>query len=233
MKGVADPQVSPDGKSVVYAVSAIDRKTNKTNTDIWMVPLAGGESKRLTTLPGTDNHPRFSPDGKTIAFVSDRGGSNQVWILPLDGGKARQLTHLPIDVAGPIWSPKGDAIAFVAEVYPGMSADSTAEKDKKKAEPTESKVRAYDDLMFRHWTVWDEGKRSHLFIADVKTGEARSHPRLQGQRAPAPFGGSNEYDFSADGQSLVFTAEPVKDRAFSTNTDLWIVPAAGGAAEFD
>lgn len=231
VKGVADPQVSPDGKSVVYVVSESDRKTHKTVADLWLVPLAGGEPKRLTTAPGMDQHPRFSPDGKTIAFLSDRSGSTQVWLLPLDGGEATQATHLPIDVSGPIWSPNGDAIAFTASVYPGASADLTAEKDKKKAEPGESKARIYDDLMFRHWTAWDEGKRSHLFLLRLKTGETIDlTPDFKSNIPPGPFGGSNEYAFSADGRSIAFTAEPIKDHAFSTNTDIWIVPTSGGAA---
>src|SRR6516225_9124946 len=172
IKGVSDPQVSPDGDSIVYAVSELDRATDKTNSSLWMVPAAGGEPKRLTTAPGTNNHPRYSPDGKTIAFVSSRGGSSQVWLLPTDGGEARQLTHLPIDVSGPIWSPKGDRIAFAAEVYPGTTPEQTAAKDKEK-EAAKSKVRIHDHLMIRHWNAWDEGKKSHLFVADAATGQAR------------------------------------------------------------
>ena len=87
VKGVSDPQVSPDGSLVVYVVSELDRATDKTNSSLWLVPVAGGEPKRLTTAPGTNNHPRWSPDGKTIAFVSSRGGSTQVWLLPIDGGE--------------------------------------------------------------------------------------------------------------------------------------------------
>src|SRR5262249_42985962 len=153
----------------VYVVSEIDRSTDKTSSSLWMVPTAGGEPKRLTTAPETNNHPRFSPDGKTICFVSSRGGSSQVWLLPIDGGEARQLTKLPIDVPGRIWSPKGNQIAFTAEVYPFTTPEQTAAKDNEKGKQ-KSKVRTFDRLMIRHWNVWDEGKRSHLFVADAATG---------------------------------------------------------------
>ncbi len=228
VKGVSDPQLSPDGKLVVYVVSELDRAGGKSNSDLWLVPAAGGEPKRLTTAPGADNHPRWSPDGRTIAFASDRGGSTQVWLLPLDGGEARQLTKLPIDVAGPIWSPRGDRLAFVAEVYPGKTPEETAARDKEKAE-SKSQARIFDHLMIRHWDRWDEGKRSHLFACDARTGEAKDlTPKLEVNTPPGPFGGSNDYAWSPDGAELAFTAEPIKDGAWSTNTDIWTVAADGG-----
>ncbi|WP_435017374.1 S9 family peptidase [Tundrisphaera sp. TA3] len=227
VKGVSDPQVSPDGKHVVYVVSELDKATQKSNSDLWIVPTAGGEPRRLTTSPGPDNHPRWSTDGRSIVFTSARGGSMQAWQLPIDGGEARQVTKLPIDIDGPIVSPKGDKIAFAARVYPGKSPAETAEIDERKAKE-KSQVKIYDRLMIRHWTEWDDGKRSHLFVADLATGEARDlTPKFDRNTPPAPFGGSSDYAFSPLGNELAFTAEPAVDPALSTNTDIWIVSTSG------
>ncbi|QDV36739.1 S9 family peptidase [Tautonia plasticadhaerens] len=228
VKTVSDPQVSPDGTRVVYVVSEIDRESSKSNSDLWLVPVSGGEPKRLTTAKESDSHPRWSPDGSSIAFLSSRGGSAQVWLLPMDGGEARQLTTLPIDVDGPIWSPTGEHLAVVARVYPGMSPEETAKKDKEQAE-AKTQVKAYDNLMVRHWSSWDDAKRSHPFVVDAKTGEARDlTPDLPVNVPPQPFGGSSDYSFSSDGKTLAFTAEPRKDHPWSTNTDIWLVSVEGG-----
>ena len=83
--------------------------------------------------------------------------------------------------------------------------------------------------MIRHWNAWDEGKRSHLFVADAQTGEAKDlTPKLEVNTPPAPFGGSSDYAWSPDGKELAFTAEPAQDAAWSTNTDIWTVPVEGG-----
>ena len=111
---------------------------------------------------------------------------------------------------------------------PGTTPEQTAAKDKER-EAAKSKVRIFDHLMIRHWTSWDEGKRSHLFVADAESGQARDlTPKLEVNTPPAPFGGSTDYAWSPDGKELAFTAEPVKNHAWSTNNDIWTVSAEGG-----
>ncbi len=223
VRSVSDPQFSPDGTRVVYVVATVDVAKDKGESQLWLVPAEGGEPRQLTTSPGKNTHPRFMPDGRSIVFVSDRSGSPQVWMLPTDGGEARAITTLPIGVSGPIVSPRGDTIAFTAEVYPETTPEETAKLDEAKSKELSS-ARIYDHLMIRHWDRWNDGKKSHLFLCDVETGEVRDlTPKLRVNVPPAPFGGSSDYAFAPDGRELVFTAEPLREQAWSTNLDLYTV----------
>ena len=132
VKGVSDPQLSPDGSLVVYVVSELDRATDKTNTSLWLVPIVRRRAQAIDDRAGHQQPPALEPRRQDDRVRLHRGGSAQVWLLPIDGGEPRQLTKLPIDVSGPIWSPKGDKIAFAAEVYPGQTPEQTAAKDKEK-----------------------------------------------------------------------------------------------------
>src|SRR5574341_1371330 len=98
LKRLADPQLSPDGALVAYALTEIDLAGATRNSDVWLAPVSGGEPRRLTSSPASDSRPRFSPDGRTLAFLSTRDGSSQVWLLDLAGGEARKLTSLSTGV---------------------------------------------------------------------------------------------------------------------------------------
>src|ERR1044071_5751120 len=104
---LSDPQVSPDGSWVAYVVTKADKAENRTDSDIWLAALSGGPPRQLTASPKHDRHPRWSPDGKWIAFESNRGGAFQLYLIPADGGEARQLTTLSTEATQPIWSPDG------------------------------------------------------------------------------------------------------------------------------
>ena len=135
VKGVSDPQLSPDGSLVVYVVSELDRATDKTTSSLWLVPVSGGEPRRLTTAPGTNNHPRWSPDGKTIAFVSSRGGSAQVWLLPIDGGEAAPADQAADRRLGPDLVAQGRQDRLRRRGLSRQTPEETAAKDKEKEAP--------------------------------------------------------------------------------------------------
>ncbi|MFL5341187.1 MAG: prolyl oligopeptidase family serine peptidase [Gemmataceae bacterium] len=241
-KRVSDAQISPDGKWVVYVVAAVDLAGNKSSSNLWLAPAAGGEPRQLTTTDKKDRHPRWSPDGKRILFESTRGGDQQLWVIDLAGGEARQVTHVSSEASGGVWSPDGSHIAFVSAVYPEFSEkpfkESNEANKKKSEEISKSPVKAkvFKRLFYRHWDSWVEDKRQHLFVQQVAYRQVDSpksadglpkwEPRdvTPGDRDANPtsttFETGDNFTSSPDGQFLVFTAVPEKGEAWSTNHDI-------------
>ena len=118
IKRVSDLQICPRGDRIALTVTEMIPETNGSNSDIWIIPLPSGKPWKLTSSPAADSNPRWSPDGKQIAFTSTRSGSPQIWTISLDGGEARQLTSVATGASGVLWSPAGDRLLFLSEVYP-------------------------------------------------------------------------------------------------------------------
>ena len=128
MERISEPQVSPDGGEIVFTLRTTDLEADKGRTDLWLVGTDGGELRRLTSHEGGDSNPRWSPDGKSVYFLSTRSDSSQVWRISIDGGEAEQITDLPLDAANLLISPDGKRIAFTMEVFPGSTPQATKEK---------------------------------------------------------------------------------------------------------
>src|ERR1041384_2682477 len=175
---ISDPQPSPDGQWVAHVVTDVDIAENRGNSDLWLVPAAGGEPRRMTTSPKHDRHPTWSPDGKWLAFESNRDGDFQIYVIPTEGGEARKLTTIATGATQPVWSPDGKHIAFVSAVFPEFSDKPFAEANKLNQERLEArekskvKARVITRLLYRHWDSWVDDKRQHLFIVPVKDGAA-------------------------------------------------------------
>jgi dipeptidyl aminopeptidase/acylaminoacyl peptidase len=229
MHRVAEPQISPDGKWVAYTVATPDMDANRNATNLWMVSTASGAPQQLTQS-GHDSSPVWSPDGKTIAFLSSRSGDSQVYLLSLEGGEAQKLTKLSTGADIVKWSPDGKTIAFTSSVYPDCKDDDC--NGKRDVEKEKNKVKAHvaEHLLYRHWTHWNEGKRAHLFVVP---GDGNAAPRDLTAGAnydvpPDERGGPGDINFSPDSKELCFTAVTDKMEAISTNGDLFTVPVAGG-----
>lgn len=238
-KRVADPQMSPDGKTVVYVITTVDLPANKTAASLWLVATDGGAPRQLTNAGKKDRHPRWSPDGKSILFESNRSGENQLWSINVNGGEAKQLTTISTEAGTGIWSSDGQWIAFVSAVYPEFSdkpfAESNALNKKRKEEISANpvKARVFSKLFYRHWDDWVEDKRQHMFVMPAAGGEPRDV--TPGDRDSYPtsttFSIGDDFTFSPDSQSLIFTAVPTRDEAWSTNYDICKVPIRGGKVE--
>jgi dipeptidyl aminopeptidase/acylaminoacyl peptidase len=250
-KRVSDPQISPDGKHVVYVVGVPDLEKNTIPASLWIASTDGkGEPRQLTNAPGKkDKHPRWSADGRSILFESNRSGSSQLWIIGLDGGEARQLSDISTEASNGIWSRDGSHIAFVSAVWPEYSEKpykESNELNKKRKEETEKnpvKAKVFKKLFYRHWDEYVEDKRQHLFVIDspltrsVSEGYAEPKDVTPGDRDAFPtsdtFSTGDNFTFSPDGKYLVFTAVPEKNEAWSTNYDICRVPITGGTKEWE
>ena len=231
LQRLSDPEVSPDGRSVVYVNTVVDLDANKKTGHIWIAPTAGGAPRQLTYGDGSDSRPRWSPDGKELAFISSRGGKSQVWILPLEGGEARQLTRISTEADGVTWAAKGDTLLFTSQVYPDCADDACNEKRLEEAEKSKVKAQLIEALLFRHWNEWRDGKYTHLFAISAKGGTPRDLTPGVFDSPTFFLGAPDGYDISPDGSEVCFTSNrtmPESARAWTTNNDLYLVPAGGG-----
>ena len=223
LKRLADPAVSPDGKWVAYQATEVELPSGARNTDVFLVPLAGGEPRRLTSHPKSDTRPRFSPDGKRLAFLSNRDGASQVYLLELAGGEAIRATSLHGGVDAFLWIDER-TLLVTSDVRP----DGEGRREGRRAPP-----RVYSSLFVRHWDTWEDGQAHAPLRGTARRDRgARPDPRRP-RRAPFHLGGPDDYDVSPDGKEVCFSRKDDALQAASTNADLFVVPVSGGRAEED
>jgi dipeptidyl aminopeptidase/acylaminoacyl peptidase len=229
---ISSPEVSPDGKWVAYGISTPDMEANRGVSNIWIVSTSGGDAIQLTQS-GKDSAPSWSPDGKTLAFLSGRDGTSQVYVISLEGGEAKKLTTLSTGADLFKWSPDGKSIAFTSGVYVDCKDDTCNKQRDEEKEKSKVKAHVAEHLLYRHWDHWSEGKRSHLFIqATEGTSAARDlTAEADYDVPPDERGGGADINFSPDSKELCYTAVADKVEAISTNADLFLVPVAGGESK--
>jgi dipeptidyl aminopeptidase/acylaminoacyl peptidase len=235
LKRVGEPVPSPDGKWVLFSAVDVDLATNKKTPHIWIVPLAGGQERVLIADQDGDR-PRWAPDGKRFAFISNKDGGSQVWIADFDvaAGAVRgvhKLTSIATETGGELWSPDGKNILFTSDVYPECSDEACNAKKLKEAEDSKVKALVFDRLLFRHWNAYRAGKRTHILVLPADGGAARDLTPGDYDSPVFSLGGQDNYAFSPDGQEICYTSNHDKVEATSTNNDLWIVPVNGGPAK--
>ena len=237
---VSDPQLSPDGRWVAYVERETDMQANKGRNGLWLIDLAhGGAPQRLTEAKNGDTSPRWAPDSRALYFLSSRSGSAQVWRVTVPDGTPQRVSDYPLDVGSLKVSPRGDRLALSMEVFPDCP-DLACTKNRLDARAKQQATgRLYDRLFVRHWDTWSNGTRSHLFSA-LLNADGTAAPAVDVSRGfdadipSKPFGGDEDFAFSPDGRQLVFSARIAgRTEPWSTNFDLYSVPADGSAAPVD
>jgi dipeptidyl aminopeptidase/acylaminoacyl peptidase len=202
--------VAPDGSSVVYGRRTIEGGEYRIR--LWRVPMTGGRAEQITT-GDADVRPRFSPDGKTLLFLSTRSGKSRPWLLPLAGGEPSQLAELDGQAGAAEWSPDGNAVALLAE---------SGEERFRVGDPEKPTARRISDLNWRLDGVGIRDQFTSLWVVPARGGKPKQLTGA-GYEAIQPF-------WSPDGRRIGFLADPRPEAGILEQPQVWSLPASGGRA---
>lgn len=216
---LAEPALSPDGRALVYTVSSADLAEDRSQSDLWRVGYDGRDRIRLTHTPEHDeSRPQWSPDGRSIAFLSDRGGKDaktQVWLMRATGGRACRLTGMPEDVEDFVWSPDGTRLALIVRDPPRPAGTS---KPKNPPPIVTERYQFKED-----GTGYLDHRRRHLYLFDIASGKAELlTPGEHDEQLPA---------WSPDGRLIAYVTKRGDDPDRHLNFDIYVIEPKAGARE--
>lgn len=219
---LGDVQVSPDGKTLLYGVSYYSKEQNKSNRELFTIPAKGGDAVQLTKTAGGEYNAIWSSDGNKIYFLASADHGMQIFSMNPNGKNRLQISDVPDGVTNIKLSPTGEKMLFTSEVK--------VEKNVQDMNPDLPLADAmiYDDLMYRHWDVWEDGAYSHIFIADLVNGKVENAKDIMpGEPFDSPlmpFGGIEQITWSPDSKTVAYSCKKLsgKDYTLSTNSDVYL-----------
>lgn len=227
MKRVGTASLSPDGKTIAFTVTTYNMEENKGNSDIYLINTDGSNLRPLKNSPQNEKEPRFSPDGKKIAYTFE----GQVWMCNPDGSGEQQLTSIYTKASGYVWSPDGTKLLFTSSVYPDCPNDDCNKVNDKIKSESKVKASIFDELMFRHWDSWREGLRNHLFLFDLEKKTTIDLTLNSKQDVPPiALGSDDDYTFSPDEKEIAFTMNPDVKVERSTNNEIYLIKVSDAKA---
>lgn len=227
---VSDPELSPDGKMALYNIRYFNVAENKGNSDIYLLNLARKESVKLCYDSADESSARWGPNSKKIGFLApDNKSVTQVWEINPDGAGRTQVTFNNSDISNFSYSPAGNMIWFTSDIKPDkMPGEIYPDLPK-------ATGKIFDDLMYRHWTTWEDGLFSHVFIMNYSEGKVTGTPKdiMSGERFDTPLkpnGGDEQITWSPDENTIAYTCKKLsgKDYAVSTNSDIYLYDVVTG-----
>jgi dipeptidyl aminopeptidase/acylaminoacyl peptidase len=240
LQRIGMPTLSPDGTWACAAVTGFDMDRNDSRTELWLFPTglgtprapARGKAIKARRLTGgdKDGDPKWSPDGRFIAFTAKRKDDEepQLYLIAPDGGEATRLTRLAGGTSSPKWLADGKRIALISWVWPDLATNALQARRAKERKDAKVKAHATERAEFRHWDHWlTDGREPHVFICDTATGRCRDALAGTGLALPPWDPSADDFDVAPDGRELALTADLAAEPEMMNQTDIVIVDLAG------
>jgi dipeptidyl aminopeptidase/acylaminoacyl peptidase len=219
-KTVGSPHVSPSGNKIAFTVTDFNLFEGKSNTDIYIQDIVSNELLNISNSDRSDGSPFWGESDDKLYFTS----GSQIYLYDFTLRSSRQLTDAAFDISNPVISPDGKKIAFTTSIYPECGVDADCHK-RIKASAEEGAIQAYmaDELLFRHWTSYNDERETHIFLYDIENNTFKDLTRSEWASDRFILGGSVKYAFSPNSDELCFISSDEKILASSTNSDLFTI----------